>query len=109
MSGTQTTKYGINIGAISGASTTNYGIRIGNVSGGTNNYAIYTGTGDVRFGGLVNTTAHYEVDGTQVVSNRVVDARCDDTINTSAWDSTTAGVLDSLRDAMITHGLIAAS
>lgn len=109
LSGTQTTKYGITIGAISGASTNNYGINIGNVSGGTNNYSIYTGTGDVRFGGLVNTIEHYEVDGTQVVSNRVVDARCDDTINTSAWDSTTAGVLDSLRDAMITHGLIAAS
>ena len=57
----------------------------------------------------MNTTEHYEVDGTQVISNRVVDARCDDTINTSAWDSTTAGVLDSLRDAMVTHGLIAAS
>ena len=51
----------------------------------------------------------YMVDGTQVVGNRVVDARCDDTINTSSWDSTTAGVLDSLRDAMITHGLVAAA
>lgn len=71
--------------------------------------AIIYGTGDVRFGGLVNTTEHYEVDGKQVVGNQVVDARIDDTINTSAWDSTTAGVLDSLRDAMITHGLIAAS
>lgn len=109
LSGTQSIKTGMKINAISGASTTNYGIHIGNVSGATNNYSIYTGTGDVRFGGLVNTTEHYEVDGTQVISNRVVDARCDDTINTSAWDSTTAGVLDSLRDAMVTHGLIAAS
>jgi hypothetical protein len=51
----------------------------------------------------------YKVDGTQVVSNRVVDARIDDAINDSTWDSTTAGVLDAIRDAMITHGLIAAS
>jgi hypothetical protein len=54
LSGTQTTKYGITIGAISGASTNNYGISIGNVSGGTNNYAIYTGTGNVRFGGMID-------------------------------------------------------
>jgi hypothetical protein len=39
----------------------------------------------------------------------IVDARCDDAVNTSTWDSTTAGVLDALRDAMIAHGLIAAS
>jgi hypothetical protein len=39
----------------------------------------------------------------------VVDARCDDTINTAAMDTTTAGVIDALRDAMISHGLIAAS
>lgn len=57
----------------------------------------------------INATGVYKVDGIQVVTNRVVDARCDDTINTSAWDSTTAGVLDALRDAMITHGLIAAA
>lgn len=37
-----------------------------------------------------------------------IDIRCDDTINTVAWDSTTAGVLDALRDAMIANGLIAA-
>lgn len=54
LSGTQTTKYGISLGAISGASTNNYGINIGNVSGGTNNYAIYTGTGNVRFGGMID-------------------------------------------------------
>lgn len=54
LSGTQTNKHGIIIGAISGASTNNYGISIGNVSGGTNNYAIYTGTGDVRFGGMID-------------------------------------------------------
>ena len=48
-----------------------------------------------------------KVAGTQVVGARVVDARCDDVINSG--DATTDGVIDSLRDAMITHGLIAAA
>lgn len=59
------------------------------------------------FAGVVTTDEHYEVDGTQVVTNQVIDARCDDAINSG--DATTDGVIDSLRDAMITHGLIAAS
>ena len=37
----------------------------------------------------------------------VIDSRCDDTINSG--DATTDGVIDALRDAMITHGLIAAA
>jgi hypothetical protein len=49
----------------------------------------------------------YKLNNVQVVGARVIDARCDDAINESAWDATTAGVLDSLRDAMIAHGLIA--
>lgn len=48
-----------------------------------------------------------KVNGTQVVGARVVDARCDDAINSG--DATTDGVIDALRDAMITHGLIAAA
>ncbi|KKN10585.1 hypothetical protein LCGC14_1035240, partial [marine sediment metagenome] len=43
----------------------------------------------------------------QVVGTRVVDARCDDAINSG--DATTDGVIDALRDAMIAHGLIAAA
>lgn len=57
--------------------------------------------------GNFNIVGVYKVDGTQVVGNRVVDARCDDTINSG--DATTDGVIDALRDAMITHGLIAAA
>ena len=57
--------------------------------------------------GNINVTGVYKVDDVQVVSNRVVDVRCDDTINSG--DATTDGVIDALRDAMITHGLIAAS
>lgn len=55
----------------------------------------------------VSTEAVYMVDGVQVVSNRVIDARCDDAINSG--DATTDGVIDALRDAMVTHGLIAAA
>jgi len=91
---------------------------------GENNTASYIGIAAYAFGsangeihldnptyitGDANATGVYKIDGTKVVGNRVVDNRCDDTVNTSTWDSTTAGVLDSLRDAMITHGLIAAA
>lgn len=59
--------------------------------------------------GNTNVTGVYKVDDVQVVGPRVIDDRADDAVNTSSWDSTTAGVLDALRDAMITHGLIAAA
>jgi len=57
--------------------------------------------------GDINTTEQYKVDDVQVVSNRVIDERCDDALNSG--DATTDGVIDALRDAMITHGLIAAA
>jgi len=66
-------------------------------------------TNAFQLGGDMTVSGVYKVDGTQVVSNRVVDARIDDTVNESTWDSTTAGVLDAIRDAMITHGLMAAA
>jgi len=58
-------------------------------------------------GGALNVLNSYYVASTKVVGARVVDARCDDVINSG--DATTDGVIDSLRDAMITHGLIAAA
>jgi hypothetical protein len=45
--------------------------------------------------------------GTQVVGARVIDARIDDAINSG--DLTTDGVIDAIRDALITHGLVAAA
>ena len=57
--------------------------------------------GSVIIGGV------FKVGANQVVGARVVDARCDDAINSG--DGTTDGVIDALRDAMITHGLIAAA
>uniref|UniRef100_A0A6M3J7E5 Uncharacterized protein n=1 Tax=viral metagenome TaxID=1070528 RepID=A0A6M3J7E5_9ZZZZ len=50
----------------------------------------------------------YKVSGTQVVGARVVDARCDDVVD-STYGAEEAGVLDALRDAMISHGLISAA
>jgi hypothetical protein len=47
------------------------------------------------------------IGGAQVVGARVVDARIDDTINSG--DATTDGVIDAIRDALITHGLMAAA
>jgi hypothetical protein len=64
---------------------------------------------DTKFWGNVDvaSTKVYKVAGTQVVGARVVDARCDDAVNSG--DATTDGVIDALRDAMIAHGLIAAA
>jgi len=62
---------------------------------------------DVSDAGVLNIIGSYQVDAVQVVGNRVVDARCDDAIDSG--DATTDGVIDALRDAMITHGLIAAA
>jgi hypothetical protein len=57
--------------------------------------------------GNINTSGVIKIDTVQVVSNRVIDARCDDAINSG--DATTDGVIDALRDCLITHGLIAAA
>ena len=56
---------------------------------------------------VVDSNGYIKIANNQVVGARVVDARCDDAINSG--DATTDGVIDSLRDAMITHGLIAAA
>jgi hypothetical protein len=78
---------------------------------GTTNVALYrSGNGITATHGFDISTSSggvYKIGGTQVVGARVIDARCDDTINSG--DATTDGVIDSLRDAMITHGLIAAA
>ena len=60
-----------------------------------------TGVMDLVGGGSL------QISSVQVVGTRVVDARCDDVINSG--DATTDGVIDSLRDAMIAHGLISAA
>lgn len=57
--------------------------------------------------GDVNLVGVLKIDGTQVVSNRVVDARIDDAINSG--DATTDGVIDAIVDCLIAHGLVAAA
>lgn len=71
-------------------------------------YTGYTGNVvEVSAAGDFTILGSYKVDGVQVVSNRVIDARIDDAINSG--DATTDGVIDALRDMAITHGLIAAA
>lgn len=90
-------------------------IRIDNL--GTNPMVIL-GSGNVGIGdtapaealdvtGNINTTGVVKVDDVQVLSNRVIDARCADVANSG--DATTDGLIDALRDALVAHGLIAAA
>jgi len=65
-------------------------------------------TGTFKGLGTLNVAGAYYVNGSQVVGARVVDARADDVVDTT-YGAEEAGVLDALRDAMITHGLIAAA
>ncbi|KKN72880.1 hypothetical protein LCGC14_0405840 [marine sediment metagenome] len=62
---------------------------------------------DANSQNIDNVNSILDVNSAQVVGTRVVDARCDDAINSG--DATTDGVIDALRDAMISHGLIAAA
>lgn len=68
-----TSTFGIEIEAQTVATTNQWGLRIGNVSGAsTVNRAIETGTGEVRFGDVVNINT---AAGLQVQSNKVIGAR----------------------------------
>jgi hypothetical protein len=75
------------------------GIRPVQISNGT--YAI-TATGKIN----AEMGAYY-VDGTQVVSSRVIDARLNNTPNSG--NATTDDLIDALRDLVLSHGLGAAS
>lgn len=67
----------------------------------------YISSAEHNFTGAVDSDTGFKKSGVQVVGAQVIDARCDDALNSG--DATTDGVIDSLRDAMITHGLIAAA
>lgn len=54
----------------------------------------------------LETAGVFKVSGNQVVGARVVDQRIDDAVNSG--DATTDGVIDAMRDALISHGLIRA-
>ena len=49
-----------------------------------------------------------QISSLKVLGARVIDARADDVVD-AIWDSTDAGVLQAVRDAMIAHGLLAAA
>lgn len=94
--------YGISVNAISTSMTNAYGLRVRNVTGGTSlNYAIYTESGLVRFGDVVNTTESYQVDGVKVVGNQ----------GAAVADATGTGDVvaqfNTLLARLRTHGLIA--
>ncbi len=110
---TITNLYGLYVGNAAGAGTvTNqYGVYFESLTkGGTLNYMIH-GAADITVGMGINiaATKTYQVAGTQVVGARVIDDRINDTVNTTLWDATTAGVLLAIQAALQTHGLIAAA
>jgi hypothetical protein len=57
--------------------------------------------------GNIDLTGVLKIDDIQVVSNRVVDSRISNTPNSG--DATTDDLIDAMRDAMLSHGLMAAS
>ncbi len=66
-----------------------------------------TGAGELWCDTFVNPDDGVKVSGTQVLGAQVVDARIDDAINSG--DATTDGVIDAIRDALVTHGICAAA
>jgi len=76
---------------------------------GTTNEAVTISGAGALWSDLSVDTLTYKASGTQVVGARVVDVKIDDSINAGTWDATTAGVLEACRDALVTHGLVAAS
>lgn len=104
--GTLTTGVAIDVDAISGTMTNAYGLRIGNVTGGSSlDYAIYTGTGLVRFGDVVNTTESYQVDGVKVVGNQGL--TISDPTGGTVQDSEARTAINTIIDRLQAHGLIA--
>ncbi|KKK86083.1 hypothetical protein LCGC14_2766760, partial [marine sediment metagenome] len=77
------------------------------VSGANDSTSVFTWQNGTHTGIDITAASDLKHSGTKVIGARVIDARCDDAINSG--DATTDGVIDSLRDAMITHGLIAAA
>jgi len=86
--------------ATSEAAEGKYRIRLAQVS-------VLTEVLTLSSAGVLDILNSVRVNSTQVVGARVIDARCDDAINSG--DATTDGVIDALRDAMISHGLVAAA
>lgn len=107
LGGTVTNLYGVYVNSPvgSGVVVNQYGIYVADINDGTTlKYAIYTNAGDVRFGGLVNTTEHYEVDGVQVVGNQ--GAAVADATGGGVVDTECRAAVNTLLARVRTHGLI---
>ncbi len=114
--GTAVNAYGIEItdqkGTSTGTISNTCGIYIhAQGDGSESGYNLFSEGAESKnvFEGPVDSGECFKVDGVQVVSARVIDSRADDTVNAGAWDATSAGVLDALRDCMLSHGLLAAA
>ena len=87
------------------AITTAHGLYLEDVTAGGTNYSIYTNAGLVRFGGVVNTTGSYQVDGTQVVGNQ--GAAVTDPTGGMVIDAEARTAIIAIIDRLQAHGLIA--
>jgi hypothetical protein len=103
-------------GFVAHASYTAYNIYIGNIAESCTSYFDDVSIKDAGVladsplstdGTDIDNSGVYKVDGTQVVGNRVVDARLANTPNSG--DADTDNLIDALRDLIISHGLGASS
>jgi hypothetical protein len=62
-------------------------------------------TGTISASNTINTGSGYYVNSTKVVGARVSDSRANNTVGTT-WDANAQGLLDAVRDALISHGLL---
>jgi len=96
----------------------NVGFKFQTWDSGFHDSLVITGPGKVGIGdmapgelldvaGNINCTGVLKVDDVQVVGNRVIDARIDDTPNSG--DATTDGIIAAIQAILTTHGLAAAA
>lgn len=64
-----------------------------------------TASGSISATGNIATNGVFTVDGVQVVGNRYSDSRAYNSVG-STWDANAQGLLDAVRDALISHGLL---
>lgn len=106
--GTITDGHGLYVSAISTAMTNAYGIRVLAVTGGTSqNFAIYTNAGLVRFGDTVNiaTANGLQVNGVKVVGDQ--GATIADPAGGTTVDAEARTAINTIIDRLQAHGLIA--
>ena len=94
---TVTNDYGLKIDNRWGGTDNNYGLFIQNATGATNNYAIYTGGGDIRFGGLQDNNDPNDkvmVTDANGVLHQISKADLASETNNNPWDNPDGSVAD---------------